>query len=266
MDGEHCKPLSRRRAERQPGYLKQREPIIEVRARGGPCRKTIQQALRSDDDALPARSCQVQNFRVAPWRSDMDRPELPLRVDLTRSPNLPATTAVCALRPKTTAERGWLLARRVAAGRRTRLTWRALLASDVHFGRPIRSLFAYNKRTVCLLLEPMSFDRRTPIYRFRREIRFAKPPAAIWPFVSDSARLWELPVWRPTGSRNGWTRRAGSTALSAARSGLFRRVGRRNLANGRKITALSRSETIRTARCGAGNGIASSLLKAKAAG
>ena len=36
--------------------------------------------------------------------------------------------------------------------------------------------------------------------------------------------------------------------------------------NGRKITALSRSETIRTARCGAGNGIASSLLKAKAAG
>ena len=30
------------------------------------------------------------------------------------------------------------------------------------------------------------------IYRFRRETRFAKPPAAIWPFVSDSARLWEL--------------------------------------------------------------------------
>jgi class 3 adenylate cyclase len=30
------------------------------------------------------------------------------------------------------------------------------------------------------------------VYRFRRETRFAKPPAAIWPFVSDSARLWEL--------------------------------------------------------------------------
>jgi Family of unknown function (DUF5939)/Adenylate and Guanylate cyclase catalytic domain/Polyketide cyclase / dehydrase and lipid transport len=32
----------------------------------------------------------------------------------------------------------------------------------------------------------------TEIYRFHREIRFARPPAAIWPFVSDSARLWEL--------------------------------------------------------------------------
>jgi class 3 adenylate cyclase len=30
------------------------------------------------------------------------------------------------------------------------------------------------------------------LYRFRRETRFAKAPAAIWPFVSDSARLWEL--------------------------------------------------------------------------
>jgi hypothetical protein len=32
----------------------------------------------------------------------------------------------------------------------------------------------------------------TAIYRYRRERRFAKPPAAIWPFVSDTARLWEL--------------------------------------------------------------------------
>ena len=30
------------------------------------------------------------------------------------------------------------------------------------------------------------------VYRFRREIPFARPAAAIWPFVSDSARLWEL--------------------------------------------------------------------------
>ena len=30
------------------------------------------------------------------------------------------------------------------------------------------------------------------VYRFHRETTFAKPPAAIWPFVSDSARLWEL--------------------------------------------------------------------------
>ena len=32
----------------------------------------------------------------------------------------------------------------------------------------------------------------TEIYRFRREIPFARPAAAIWPFVSDSARLWEF--------------------------------------------------------------------------
>ena len=35
------------------------------------------------------------------------------------------------------------------------------------------------------------------VYRFRRETRFAKPPAAIWPFVSDSARLWELSGMAP---------------------------------------------------------------------
>jgi class 3 adenylate cyclase len=32
----------------------------------------------------------------------------------------------------------------------------------------------------------------TATYRFHREATFAKPPAAIWPFVSDSGRLWEL--------------------------------------------------------------------------
>jgi class 3 adenylate cyclase len=35
------------------------------------------------------------------------------------------------------------------------------------------------------------------IYRYRREHYFAKPPAAIWPFVSDSARLWELSGFAP---------------------------------------------------------------------
>ena len=35
------------------------------------------------------------------------------------------------------------------------------------------------------------------IYRFRREVRFAKPPSAIWPFVSDSARLWEFAGMAP---------------------------------------------------------------------
>ena len=37
----------------------------------------------------------------------------------------------------------------------------------------------------------------TEIYRFRREVHFAKPPEAIWPFVSDSARLWELAGMAP---------------------------------------------------------------------
>jgi class 3 adenylate cyclase len=37
----------------------------------------------------------------------------------------------------------------------------------------------------------------TEIYRFRREVRFARPPAAIWPFVSDSARLWEFSGMAP---------------------------------------------------------------------
>ena len=35
------------------------------------------------------------------------------------------------------------------------------------------------------------------VYRFRREIRFAKPPAAIWPFVSDTALLWEFNGFAP---------------------------------------------------------------------
>jgi hypothetical protein len=32
----------------------------------------------------------------------------------------------------------------------------------------------------------------TAIYRYRQERYFPKSPAAIWPFVSDTARLWEL--------------------------------------------------------------------------
>jgi len=35
------------------------------------------------------------------------------------------------------------------------------------------------------------------IYRYRQERHFAKPPAAIWPFVSDTARIWELSGFAP---------------------------------------------------------------------
>jgi class 3 adenylate cyclase len=35
------------------------------------------------------------------------------------------------------------------------------------------------------------------VYRYRREHSFAKPAAAIWPFVSDSALLWELSGFAP---------------------------------------------------------------------
>ena len=35
------------------------------------------------------------------------------------------------------------------------------------------------------------------IYRYRQERHFAKPPAAIWPFVSDTARLYELTGFAP---------------------------------------------------------------------
>jgi hypothetical protein len=37
----------------------------------------------------------------------------------------------------------------------------------------------------------------TAIYRYRQERRFAKPPAAIWPSISDTARLWELNGFAP---------------------------------------------------------------------
>jgi len=37
----------------------------------------------------------------------------------------------------------------------------------------------------------------TAIYHYRQERRFAKPPAAIWPFISDTARLWELNGFAP---------------------------------------------------------------------
>ena len=39
--------------------------------------------------------------------------------------------------------------------------------------------------------------KSSAVYRFRREIRFAKPPAAIWPFVSDTALLWEFNGFAP---------------------------------------------------------------------
>ena len=35
------------------------------------------------------------------------------------------------------------------------------------------------------------------VYHFRRETHFAKPPSAIWPFVSDTARLWALNGYAP---------------------------------------------------------------------
>ena len=35
------------------------------------------------------------------------------------------------------------------------------------------------------------------IYRYRQERHFAKPPATIWPFVSDTARLYELAGFAP---------------------------------------------------------------------
>ena len=35
------------------------------------------------------------------------------------------------------------------------------------------------------------------VYRYRQERHFAKPPAAIWPFVSDSARIVELAGMAP---------------------------------------------------------------------
>jgi hypothetical protein len=35
------------------------------------------------------------------------------------------------------------------------------------------------------------------VYRYRREHYVGKPPAAIWPFVSDTARLWELNGYVP---------------------------------------------------------------------
>jgi hypothetical protein len=35
------------------------------------------------------------------------------------------------------------------------------------------------------------------IYRYRQERHFAKPPAAIWPFVSDTARIQELSGFAP---------------------------------------------------------------------
>src|SRR5882672_3448182 len=38
---------------------------------------------------------------------------------------------------------------------------------------------------------PSGRDPMTVAYRYRQERHFAKPPAAIWPFVSDTARLWE---------------------------------------------------------------------------
>ncbi len=39
--------------------------------------------------------------------------------------------------------------------------------------------------------------KSSAIYRYRREHSFAKPPAAIWPFVSDTARLWDLNGYAP---------------------------------------------------------------------
>jgi hypothetical protein len=106
----------------------------------------------------------------------------------------------------------------------------------------------------------------TATYRYRQERRFAKPAAAIWPFISDTARLWELSGFASYRFDERVDGEGRVRRFVKARWDRFRRDGRRILANGRRIAAFSKSESTETARCGGGSGLASSLPKARAVG
>ena len=56
--------------------------------------------------------------------------------------------------------------------------------------RPPEHITSRQEMTASAKFPPTSRrDRMKAIYRYRQERHFAKPPAAIWPFVSDTARI-----------------------------------------------------------------------------
>ena len=104
------------------------------------------------------------------------------------------------------------------------------------------------------------------VYRYRREHYFAKPPAAIWPFVSDSARLWELSGFASFRFEERVDNEGRVRRFVRGKVGLFPARWEEDFGEWQENHRLFQVETIKTARCGAGSGFVSSLPKAKAVG
>ena len=85
--------------------------------------------------------------------------------------------------------------------------------------------------------------QKSAIYRYRRVHYFDKPPAAIWPFVSDRARLWEFNGMAPYRFEERVDDAGRVRRFVRGKLGPSRRDGKRTLANGTTITASTRCET-----------------------
>ena len=106
----------------------------------------------------------------------------------------------------------------------------------------------------------------TAIYRYSQERRFAKPPAAIWPFVSDTARLWELSGFAPYRFEERIDAQGRVRRFVRGKVGPFPARWKEDFGEWQEITAFSKSESTKTVRCGAGSGPAVSLPKVRAVG
>jgi hypothetical protein len=104
------------------------------------------------------------------------------------------------------------------------------------------------------------------VYRFRREIPFARPPAAIWPFVSDSARLWELGGMAPYRFEERVDGDGRVRRFVRGKVGPFPARWEEEFGEWQENHRLFQFRNYQTAQCGAGSGSVSLLRKAKAVG
>ena len=101
---------------------------------------------------------------------------------------------------------------------------------------------------------------------YRQERHFAKPPAAIWPFVSDTARIVELSGFAPYRFEERVDVQGRVRRYAHGKAGPFPVSWEEDFGEWQEIAAFSKFESTGTVRCGIGSCAASYLLKARVVG
>ena len=104
------------------------------------------------------------------------------------------------------------------------------------------------------------------VYRYRQERHFAKPPAAIWPFVSDSARIVELAGMAPYRFEERVDGQGKVRRFARGKIGPFPVSFEEDFGEWQENRRFLKFESTGTVRCGVGSSAASYLLKARVVG